>query len=390
MKVLHVISSLNPIKGGPGQAIRNVIPELKTLGVSNVVTCLDAEDATFIKESPCPVHALGEVNNAWHYHPRLMSWLINHLVNFDVVIVHGLWLYHSYAVYKALKNLQKKGERTPKMYVMPHGMLDPWFQRAKSRKLKAIRNWGYWKLIEKHVINGANGILFTCEEELRLAKEPFQPYIPKRVLNVGFGVQPPPEWFFAIEYAFYMQCPKVQGFSYLLFLGRIHEKKGLDLLLTAYLQLKNKGLNLPDLVIAGPGLDTFYGKQILKLAQNDSNIHFVGMLQGDAKWGAFYGCEAFILPSHQENFGIAVVEAMALKKPVLISNQVNIWKEIEREQGGIISTDNIEGVKQQIIQWISLTREQKAAMGNNAYFTYTKHFSIVEVAKKFVDVFTGQ
>jgi hypothetical protein len=69
------------------------------------------------------------------------------------------------------------------------------------------------------------------------------------------------------------------------------------------------------------------------------------MLSGAAKWGALYGCEAFVLPSHQENFGIAVVEALACGKPVLISDQVNIWREIVEDGAGLVEGDAEEGVE---------------------------------------------
>jgi glycosyltransferase involved in cell wall biosynthesis len=113
----------------------------------------------------------------------------------------------------------------------------------------------------------------------------------------------------------------------LLYLGRIHPKKGVDDLLKAFRRTRKEMPNVPDLVIAGPGLESKFGKAMWKLAGNDP-VYFPGMLEGPAKWGAFQGCEAFVLPSHQENFGIAVVEAMACKRAVLITNKVNIHREV--------------------------------------------------------------
>jgi glycosyltransferase involved in cell wall biosynthesis len=121
----------------------------------------------------------------------------------------------------------------------------------------------------------------------------------------------------------------------------------------------------PDLVIAGPGWESDYGREVCGLidvansnfAQSSSTLdlklktshsaplHAVGMLSGAAKWGALYGCEAFVLPSHQENFGIAVVEALACGKPVLISDQVNIWREIVEDRAGLVEGDTEEGVE---------------------------------------------
>jgi glycosyltransferase involved in cell wall biosynthesis len=186
--------------------------------------------------------------------------------------------------------------------------------------------------------------------------------------------------------AFNKACPAVENSPYLLFLSRIHPKKGVDLLVQAYIQVHRsvKGI-MPKLVIAGPGMDTEYGEMILKLLQNapdvSKDVIFPGMLKGDAKWGAFYGCEAFVLPSHQENFGIAVVEALACAKPVLISNQVNIWREILEAGGGLIDSDNLPGTRNILQQWVGLTNIQKATMSAKALAAYQSRFTI--------DSFTG-
>jgi glycosyltransferase involved in cell wall biosynthesis len=191
-------------------------------------------------------------------------------------------------------------------------MLDPYFQKAPERRLKAIRNQIYWKLIEQKLINRADGLLFTCEAELLLARETFTPYHPKRELNVGYGIQEPPAFTPAMRDAFLNKCPEIADKSYILFLSRVHEKKGADLLIKAYSSIRNSSSS--KLIIAGPGMETDYGKSLIQIVKEDHlehSVHFTGMLSGDAKWGAFYGCETFVLPSHQENFGIAVVEALA-------------------------------------------------------------------------------
>lgn len=394
MKVLRMISSLDPQKGGPGQGIRNIIPELEILGIINEVVCLDSEEANFVTKSTFPVHTLGGAKSAWHYHPELIHWLVNYLSLFDVVIVHGLWLYHSYAVYRALKMLKKQGKVIPKMYIMPHGMLDPWFQRDSSRRIKAIRNEIYWALIERNVINSADGLLFTCQTELELARTTFWGYQPKKELNVGYGIAAPPLFSDSQQTAFFNIVPQLKNNPYLLFLSRIHPKKGIDLMLKAYNQIlaNEPQRDLPHIVVAGPGIESEYGKYIKTLVDTDNNlqkkVHFVGMLSGDAKWGAFYGSEAFILPSHQENFGIAVVEAMACKKPVLISNQVNIWKEIEVGRGGIINADTLEGINELFKKWLNLSEIDKKQMGANAFSTYQLNFTVEEAAKKMINVIT--
>jgi len=122
-----------------------------------------------------------------------------------------------------------------------------------------------------------------------------------------------------------------------------------------------------------------------KLAESSANIIFAGMLSGDAKWGAFYESEAFVLPSHQENFGIAVVEALACNTPVLISNKVNIWREIENGNGGIIANDTEKDSYHLLKQWITLTKEQKEDMALKAYKIYDCHFTMQKAAIQYLE-----
>jgi glycosyltransferase involved in cell wall biosynthesis len=419
MNLLHVIASMDPTYGGTCQGIRNCIPELEKLGVRNEVVSLDNPDAPFLKKELLTTLALGPGRRPWCYSAKLIPWLRNNLRRFDAVIVHGLWLYHSYAVMKTiqlLKSCQQPGNRIndkiPKFYVMPHGMLDPYFQRAKERKVKAIRNWFYWKFVESNVVNKTDGMLFTCEAELLLAREPFRPYNPKHEVNVGFGIAEPPAFHPSLSNAFLRKCPQLAGSPYILFLSRIHEKKGVDLLIAAYkyvteklkeskaelaqaantgektLDNQGRSYEFPKLVVAGPGLDTPYGQYIQKIATESPDLResviFPGMLTGDAKWGAFYGCEAFVLPSHQENFGIAVVEALACGKPVMISNQVNIWREIEVAGGGIVVDDTLEQIQQMLERWKTISKKKKIEMGLNARNTFKNYFAIRPAAQKLI------
>lgn len=383
---------MNPKGGGPAQGIRNSIPEMKKLGVENEVVCFDDSQADYLEKDDFVIHTLGKAKTALGYNKKLIPFLLENFHCFDAVVIHGLWMFHSYATLNAWKKYKNANKIFPKLFVMPHGMLDPYFQKAKERKLKAIRNWFYWKLIENKVINDADGILFTCEEELRLAREPFCPYKPKRELNIGYGIQPPPAFSEKMTIAFAEKVPAWNGKPFILFLSRIHQKKGVDLLIKAYNKLqtdttsplRRAGEGLPQLVIAG-SLESNYAKDMQNLTENNKNILFAGMLSGDNKWGAFYNCKCFVLPSHQENFGIAIVEAMACRKPVLITNKVNIWREIESEGGGLIANDTEEEIYKQLKKFLSLSEKEKTEMGENAFFAYQKHFSIEKAAEKMIE-----
>lgn len=397
IKVLHVIDRMDPEKGGVCQAVRTIAIGLQGLGIHNEIVSLDPSDATFLEADALRIHALGPVKNPWSHSKNLLPWLLEHAKQFNVVIIHGLWQYPSYAVYKALAKIKT----APKLFVMPHGMLDPYFQRAVGRKLKAIRNVLYWALIEKHVVNSAYGLLFTCEAERNLARQPFNPYRPKRELVVGLGVEAPPAFVSDMTMAFQKKCPKLKGSRYILFLSRIHEKKGVDLLLQAYLCLLKDHITtigaskrLPKLVIAGPGLETPYGKHMQEIVNQNSllkdKVYFPGMLKGDAKWGGFYGCEAFILPSHQENFGIAVVEALACSKPVLISNQVNIWAEIEQTGGGIVNADTEAGTYAILTTFLQMSSTERAVMNNKARVCFEHYFAVGPATENLLTAISSQ
>lgn len=383
MKILRVISSMDPTAGGPCQGIRNSIPALTDLGVHNEVVCLDTPNAAYLGRDRFKIHAIGPAKGPWAHADTLIPWLKENAIDFDAVIVHGLWQFTSYAVYKALKTTKEK--QIP-YFVMPHGMLDPYFQKAPERRLKAIRNWVFWKLIEGKVVNNAKGVLFTCEEELLLARETFTPYKPNKELNVGYGIQTPPAFKPEMTEAFVKKCSNLNNKPFLLFLSRIHHKKGLDLLLDAYHNYVSQNGASFDLVIAGPGLESEFGKGLLEHVETHINIkphvHFTGMLSGDAKWGAFYNSEAFILPSHQENFGIAIVEALACSKPVLISNKVNIWREIKGETAGLVENDDAKGTLNLLSNFGALKAEEKVEMQENALATFKTYYSINPAADR--------
>jgi glycosyltransferase involved in cell wall biosynthesis len=400
MKLLHITASMDPKLGGVCQALKTIVKGLNAYpDVQNEIVSFDDPDAFFIRENPDQINALGLGKGPWFYNPAYLSWLLENLPRFDAVILHGLWNYQGYGLIKALNQLKKASAAKPntsfstKFFVMPHGMLDPYFQKASGRKLKAVRNWLYWKLIERKVVNLADGLLFTCEAELMLARKTFTPYHPAKEIVVGLGVEEPPAYSDAMREAFLNQCSGFKNRPYLLFISRIHEKKGTNLLIDAYLAIQEPNKSPFQLVVAGPGLETPYGQKIkssaLKIKQQENAVLFPNMLTGNAKWGAFFGCDAFVLPSHQENFGIAVVEALACGKPVLISNQVNIWTEIAACKAGIIAEDTASGTLELLESWNRLSIAQKTEMGKNARHCYEKHFAVKPAAIRFLKAVTA-
>jgi glycosyltransferase involved in cell wall biosynthesis len=144
-------------------------------------------------------------------------------------------------------------------------------------------------------------------------------------------------------------------------------------------------MEMPDLIIAGPGLETDYGKDLIRLSSEDKQIHFLGMVKGEKKWSLLYRSDVFILPSHQENFGIAIVEALACGKVVLITDKVNIYKEIIDGEAGFADVDTLDGVKRILKSYYTLPKDVKESKSQNALKLYEKLFSIKQAAEIFLN-----
>lgn len=406
MHLLRIIHSMRPSSGGPAQGLRNLLPELARLGCTNEVVCMDQPEQAASWMDPFPLHALGPVTGRWSGYANLLRWLESEWKRFDAVIVHGLWLYPSAAAWRVHSRLAcKESKALPPYFLFPHGMLDPWFQRAPERRFKAWRNRLYWHVIERRVVEQARGLLFTCQQELELARRTFDGYRPRHEFNVGYGIAQPPPSSSAQRLSFAGTCPGLGDEPWLLSLGRIHPKKGLDHLIRGYLEAwrrrdRGDARPFPALVVAGP-MEGAYASHLYQLArQGVANspkhchpqrpaIHFPGMLQGDAKWGAMHGCEAFVLPSHQENFGIAVVEALACGKPVLISDQVNIWREVVADRAGWMGQPATGSVLRLLENWLNLGEPERATAGVAALHCYESRFTVSAAARGFLQKVTG-
>jgi glycosyltransferase involved in cell wall biosynthesis len=263
-------------------------------------------------------------------------------------------------------------------------MLDPWFKQAYP--LKHLKKSLYWLWGEHRVLRQSAGVCFTCEEERLLARRSFSPYkVNEKV--VSFGTAGPPADSEPVEQcrAFLSMVPQVAERRFLLFLSRIHAKKGCDLLIEAFARITADDPELL-LVMAGPD-QTGWQRELEALAARlgiSDRIIWTGMLFGDAKWGAFRLAEAFVLPSHQENFGIAVAEALACSLPVLISNRVNIWNEIIADEAGLVAPDTLDGTIRLLEQWQGMSAEQRAAMAENARRCFSQRFEVQRAAAQLI------
>ena len=377
MRLLHVISTLDPAAGGVAEVVRLLLrygPE----GYAQEVVTLDDPRAAFLGEIAFPVHALGPTHSVYSRTSKLIPWLKANRARFDGVVVHGMWQHCGYAVWRTM------GGRVPYV-VLPHGMLDPYFKHAFPAK--HWKKWLYWLPVEYRVLRGAYRVLFTCAVESELATQSFwlHRWTP---CVVPFGTIPPagdPE---LQREAFFAACPAVRDRRFLLFLGRIDRKKGCDLLIDAFVKLAKSDLEL-NLVMAGPDPQNWRAEleRGAFAAGLTDRLHWPRMLRGDAKWGAFHAAEAFVLPSHQENFGIAVAEALSCGTPVLLSDKVNIAREIVDDGAGWMEPDTVAGTERILERWIELTAAERRAMATRARECFQKRYDMRENAKAIVRVF---
>jgi glycosyltransferase involved in cell wall biosynthesis len=373
MRILHVIPSLNPAGGGPIEAVTRLGLEYLRQGTDVEVVTLDDPRAEWLQDFPLPRHALGPALFKYRYTPRLVPWLRQHAPEFDLVVVNGVWQYTSFAVWRALH-----GTKTPYV-VFTHGMLDPWFKRQYP--LKHVKKWLYWPWAEYRVLRDATAVLFTAEEEKRLARDSFWLYRCNEMV-INYGTAAPPADDGTSAGRFRRAFPSVGDKRIVLFLGRIHIKKGCELLIRAFGSMLRQSPDAQQswhLVFAGPDSTVAYRRSLQRLIDTTcpaGSVTWTGLLTGDLKWAAFRAADVFALTSHQENFGIAVAEALGCGLPVLLSNQVNIWREIDQDRAGFVENDDDAGARALLQRWMALDEAERAAMRANASQCFASRFDV--------------
>lgn len=339
MEVLHLIHSLDPQTGGVCSAVELVNRALNDAGIDSRIS-----------DDP---QAKPKNNREW-------------------IIAHGLW--------------QWPGRRARKLgnpyLVFPHGMLDPWFK--KTYPIKHLKKQFYWWARQGAILRGARAVCFTTEEERLLARNTFFPYHANEVVT-GLGVGDPPVHNAEQTEQFYQKFPRLKDRRLLLYLGRFHPKKGVDELIRAWKNRKQKGDEV--LVLAGPLEEKNQWHKTLKyLAGEDSSIFWTDMLEGEEKWAALRLADAMILPSHQENYGMVVAEACSVGLPVYLTDKVNLWREVVEADAGVVEKDTPQGIQGLVDNWIV---SEKINLGEAARRCFEKSLHIGRTAERLIKTMQG-
>lgn len=331
LRILHYVNELRLEAGGVVRAVLDLVEGLSQAGLEVTVATGDDTDAPASWRSGGPrVVRIDRRVTRWLAPKGDPSELRRLVADADVVHLHTPWEPFNPVVARAARDAGKP-------YLLSvHGMLDDWCMAGKAFKKRL-----YLKLVGRRLLEHAAGVHFTAEAERDQAIK-WAPAANPQVLPLLMDTSPYATLVdaTAAEAAF----PQLAATDEprLLFLSRVDPKKGVDLLIEAVARLADSATPTQALV-AGPG-DDAYVAQLQRLAQQRGvadRVHFLGMVRGDAKWSLYRAADVFVLPTHQENFGIVLAEAIGSALPTVTTRQVDIWREIER-CGAVITDDTAE------------------------------------------------
>ncbi|TWR27012.1 glycosyltransferase [Mucilaginibacter achroorhodeus] len=337
MKILHVIGAFDKKLGGTYSAILSIIRIEKALGFDNEVLSLVSNGQEYDSELDELVHLFPpSFPYMFSNSLRADNWMTKNISRFSLVIIHEVW------GATAIKAAHKAHRNNIPYVIWPHGSLDP-FDLQKKRLLKKHLASKF----VKSVICNAAAICCTSKLEGNLLQTYNEPNgniytLPLPINYEGKGNRQ----------AFRERHKIGKKDFVLLFLSRVDYKKGLDLLLKAVQMFIDRSWTYNTrILIAGKGSESYetYIKFLVKDFQIEKYVIFGGFLSGQDKADAYAGADCFVLPSMNENYGIAVIESLQSGLPVLISDNVYIWEDIVPD-GGWVCKHQIESIYAQIIE----------------------------------------
>jgi glycosyltransferase involved in cell wall biosynthesis len=370
MRILQVISNVAPRQGGPAKIVLEMSAALAAQGHTvDVVTTSLAHRGSWIRRiSPPDLLPVGTGRRlspdgyyitfcrpswptVWGTSFEMAKVLREMIPQADIIHIHSLYLFHT-----LLASRLAKAVGVPYV-IRPHGTLDPYIRR-RHRTLKAIYN----TFVEDRTLRHAAAIHFTSADERDLASPALPKGIKTAVIPLGVDVTD------------FRDLPdrdasrKSLGIDpdalVWLFLGRLNHKKGLDLLAPAFVQFCRdfpKGW----MIVAGPD-DGGLGRKFLRECSESGlgqRVTLPGFVAGYGLKQLLAAADLWILPSYSENFGVAVVEAMAAGLPVLITDRVNIWRTVESSGAGIAVAPEQHAVLAGMRRLATLSSRERVAMG---------------------------
>jgi glycosyltransferase involved in cell wall biosynthesis len=375
MKILQIVPSISLIYGGPSQMVLGLSKALASQGAEVMILTTTANGDTGQTPLDVPIDRPVEQDGyqiryfpcspfrRYKFSLGLLRWLSAHANEYDLAHIHALFspVSTAAATIARSKNLP---------YILrPLGTLDP-ADLKKKRALKQI----YATLFERANIAGAAALHFTSDQEAKVSDR-FGALTRDLILPLGVTIPTP--------LPVRANCNSSLSPT-LLFMSRIDPKKGLDLLLPALEQLLAEGVSFKFILAGGNPQDPRYEKQIHDRIQSSplkDSTTITGFVSGEAKAELLRSADLFVLPSYYENFGIAVAEAMVTGIPVVISDQVHIWRELQQAEAGWICTCDRANLINQLRSALQ-NAEERQRRGANARTHALKHYSWDAIAQQ--------
>jgi glycosyltransferase involved in cell wall biosynthesis len=378
-KILHVIPAIAPRYGGPSAAIVGMCRALRDAGTAVTIATTDADGPYRLPAAIGSVQPWAGIDTIMFprrlgegvkWSPALASWLMRQVAAFDAVHVHAVFSHSSLAAGRACRR------RSVPYIVRPLGTLDPWSVRRKGTQKRVLLSLG-----GRAMLAGASAMHYTSAEEQRLAESTF-PYLGRGAV-VPLGLDD-----------VYFRCPDrgpagchATGPPYVLTLSRLDAKKGIDILIKSFRALETERAAAGwRLVIAGSG-DAATEQRLRALAQGARSIEFAGWVDGDAKRRLLAGAGLFVLPSSQENFGIALLEALALGVPAVITPGVNLAADVAGAGAGWIAERRLESLAAAMRHAIGDEDERRRR--GQAARTFAASFTWPAVAARLNDLYAS-
>lgn len=373
MKILHVVATYLPAVryGGPIRSVHGLCVALVSLGHEVHVFTTNVDGSGNSDVLLCQPLVIDGVN-VWYFPSRFLRrlfWasqmkeaLAREIPGFDVVHLHSVFLWPTWAAARIAERF-----RIPYV-VSPRGMMVKSLVRRKSTLVK----WLWIKLIEHRTLTSAQAVHVTTRKELDGIRE-FGFDIPPALI-VPNGVDGPEH-----------ESPRDsvtrgEDQKYVLFLGRINWKKGLDRLIRAWEYVPDRKL-----LIAGNDEEA-HQREMEQLSESlgvAGRVRFIGMVEGDAKWSLFRRAELFVLPSYSENFGIAVLEAMLMACPVVVTPEVGLAEAVADSGAGLVTAGDPVSLAATIVELLN-DAERRREMGSRGRRLASINYGWRDLAKQMV------
>ena len=371
IRVLHAIPEFSTRYGGPVTGIASLAPALRAYGVETIVSS-SAHDIVEALDVECV--ARGRNITRFQVNFTQALWLMRNVRRYDLVVLDGAWSFSTLAGWLAARL-----HKVP-FVLFPHGMLADWFKDhypVKHRFKRAI-----WKLYLRRIARSANGVIFTADAEVESARRAFPDFV-GRVARLPYCAAP---------ISMIDDLTPDTDARMLLYLGRLHEKKGAAELLeaVALLVAQGKWKEGTRLVVAGGG-SSGYEERLRKICaakELTPYVELVGPKTGFEKARLFQQAWFFVLPSWQENFGMALAEAASAGVPSITTEGVDIHESIYASGAGlIVKRPEPSLIADAIVVAIAMSDEERSEMSRAASELYARHLSPVAVVSAHSDFY---